>query len=34
MIKDLQRLSGVFDTKIKPLVDAIEKIDITLKEKE
>ena len=32
MIKDLQRLSGVFDTKITPLVDAIEKADPTTKE--
>ena len=32
MIEDLQRLSGVFDTKIKPLVDAIEKADPTTKE--
>ena len=32
MIEDLQRLSEVFDTKIKPLVDAIEKADPTTKE--
>ena len=32
MIEDLQRLSEVFDAKIKPLVDAIEKADPTTKE--
>lgn len=32
MIEDLEKLSKVFDTKIKPLVDAIEKADPTTDE--